>query len=91
MVLINIIRRVAIMEKQRFFYVDMIKVLSALIVMLFHFNVEAWYRDNTVELLGPLKFLNISLGDIAISQFIIISGMTLSLTNPNTFSSFKFF
>ncbi|CAH6927204.1 conserved membrane hypothetical protein [Vibrio chagasii] len=78
------------MEKERLFYVDIIKLVSALMVMLFHFNVNAYYRDNNVELLGALSYMNISFGDIAISLFIIISGMTLSLTSREKFSTQRF-
>lgn len=79
------------MKKEHLFYVDTIKLVSALIVMLFHFNVNAYYKDNNAELLGQLRYLNISLGDIAISLFIIISGMTLSLTSRENFSITNFF
>ncbi|MFH0255791.1 acyltransferase family protein [Vibrio rumoiensis] len=79
------------MNKERLFYVDVIKLVSALMVMLFHFNVNAYYRDNNAELLGVLSYLNISFGDIAISLFIIVSGMSLSLTPRGKFSTQRFF
>ena len=56
------------MKKEHLFYVDTLKLASALIVMLFHFNVNAYYKNSNAELLGQLRYFNISF-DLVIFGF----------------------
>ena len=73
------------------FYVDVIKVLAALIIIMIHLNANAAFRNNEAPLLANLHYFKVYLGDIGVSLFIIISGLTLSLTNRENFSIKKFF
>ena len=41
--------------------------------------------------MGKLNYFNVSLGDLAISMFIIMSGLTLSLSTKSDFSIIKFY
>lgn len=79
------------MKKQHLFYIDVIKVISALAIILFHLNVHSFYGNNSAKLLGGLSYFNVSFGDIFISLFIIISGLTLSLIERNKFIISDFF
>lgn len=76
--------------KDKFFYIDFIKVISCLGVMLFHLNVHSFYADNNATLLFGLKLSGINLGDIAVSLFIIVSGFGLGLSNRADFSIKKY-
>lgn len=71
--------------KDNFFYIDFIKVIACISVMLFHLDVHSFYSDQNASLLFGLKLLNINLGDIAVSLFIIVSGFGLGLTNRQSF------
>lgn len=73
------------------FYVDVIKVLAALIIIMIHLNANAAFRNKEAPLLANLHYFKVYLGDIGVSLFIIISGLTLSLTNRENFSIKKFF
>lgn len=75
-----------IIMKEKFFYIDFIKVISCIAVILFHVNMHSFYADQNAHLLFGLKLLNINLGDIAVSLFIIVSGFGLGLSNRNSFS-----
>lgn len=73
------------------FYIDVIKVLASLIIIMIHLNANAALRNNSAPLLVKLRYFRVYLGDIGVSLFIIISGLTLSLTNRENFSVKKFF
>lgn len=77
---------IKIKMKEKFFYIDFIKVASCIAVMLFHLDVHSFYADSNSTLLFGLKFLGINVGDIAVSLFIISSGFGLGLSNRETFS-----
>lgn len=72
-------------------YIDVIKILSAIIIVLFHFDVHSFYANKQSLLLGKLTYFNVSLGDIGISLFIIMSGLTLALSANFDFSILKFY
>lgn len=72
--------------KEKFFYIDFIKVTSCIAVMLFHLDMHSFYADNNAPLLFGLKFLGINVGDIAVSLFIISSGFGLGLSSKENFS-----
>ncbi len=72
--------------KERFFYIDFIKVIACLSIILFHLNVHSFYANNSAPLLFGLRLLGINLGDIGVSLFIIASGFGLGLANKADFS-----
>lgn len=72
--------------KDKFFYIDLIKVIACISVMLFHLDMHSFYADQNAPLLFGLKLLGINLGDIAVSLFIIVSGFGLGLSNQESFS-----
>ncbi|MDU6897517.1 MAG: acyltransferase family protein [Haemophilus parainfluenzae] len=78
-------------EKQHLFYVDAIKIIACISIILFHLNVHAFYANNSASLIGSLTYFNVSFGDLWISMFIIISGLTLALTSRENFSIRGFF
>ena len=47
------------------FYVDVIKVLAALIIIMIHLNANAAFRNNGAPLLANLHYFKVYLGDIA--------------------------
>ena len=72
--------------KEKFFYIDFIKVISCIAVMLFHLDMHSFYADNNAPLFFGLKFLGMNVGDIAVSLFIISSGFGLGLSAKENFS-----
>lgn len=77
--------------KQHLFYIDVIKVLAALMIIMIHLNANAFYRNQAAPLLAKLNYFGVYLGDLGVSLFIITSGLTLSLTKKENFSIKKFF
>jgi hypothetical protein len=76
---------------KKIFYIDLIKVLSALIIILCHFDVHSFYISKNAILISKLYYFKVYSGDIGVSMFIIISGLTLALSNQQNFSISKFY
>lgn len=68
-----------------------IQVLSVIIIILFHFNINAFGLDPNSFLIGKLSYMSVSVGDMGISLFIIISGVTLMMTSEYNYSLVGFF
>ena len=77
--------------KKNIFYIDLIKVLSALVIILCHFDVHSFYVSNKAILISKLYYFKVYSGDIGVSMFIIISGLTLALSSQQNFSVSKFY
>lgn len=81
------------MKKERIFYLDFIRALSILLVVVFHFNVR--YRllnpDGPAFSVGPEKILGLDPGHIGVSLFLIVSGASLMYTYQENFRLKDFF
>ena len=71
--------KLGVNNNKNLLYIDVIKILSATAIVLFHFDVHSFYVNNQSLLLGKLAYFNVSLGDIGISLFIIMSSMFVIL------------
>lgn len=72
------------MKKERIFYLDFIRALSVMAIVIWHFNTSLNENHiNTQELLFPFH-ANGHLGEIGVSLFFIISGAALMYTYKNT-------
>lgn len=67
-------------SENRVLHFDIIRILACLAVILFHFNVYFLYADPSLPRLGDISYFNQTVGDIAISLFIILSGVSLSIS-----------
>ena len=83
--------KLGVNNNKNLLYIDVIKILSATAIVLFHFDVHSFYANNQSLLLGKLAYFNVSLGDIGISLFIIMSGLTLALSAKSSFSILRFY
>lgn len=80
------------MKKENLFYIDVIKILACLIVILCHYDVHSYYElGNKAVMISKLRILNVYEGDIGVSLFIIMSGLTLALSSNIDFSVIKFY
>ncbi|QLY78028.1 acyltransferase family protein [Clostridium intestinale] len=79
------------MKKERLFYLDFIRALSMIIIVIFHFNCTI----NQERLLGnrilPVLYANGDFGQIGVSLFFIISGASLMYAYENKFSLIEYF
>ena len=68
------------MGRERIFYLDFIRALSAITIITFHFNLEI--NDNRIYIANPLPVngANIDFGNVGVSLFFIISGAALMYT-----------
>jgi peptidoglycan/LPS O-acetylase OafA/YrhL len=77
--------------KNRIISFDIIRVISALLVMLYHFNFEIVAHYAGAFTFGPLNLYNQDMGDIGVTLFIILSGAALIVNNESNFSVLNFF
>ena len=66
------------MEKKRVFYLDFIRSLATLLIVLTHYNaifIYDIYRPDASA--GPIWISNVYIGNIGVSLFLIISGLVL--------------
>lgn len=81
--------------KKRIFYLDFIRALSFIFIVIFHFNVSIGAHNIYVNSTNiPIIFYdykNGNLGQIGVSLFFIISGAGLMLSNKENFNLKHFF
>ena len=70
------------MKKERLFYLDFIRAISTLIIVITHYNaVFFWGRTPGTELwsklVTPKDVFNLYIGNLGVSLFFIISGATM--------------
>jgi peptidoglycan/LPS O-acetylase OafA/YrhL len=70
---------------------DFIRVISALLIILYHFNVEIMASYPGAMILGTTQLLNQGLGDLGVTLFIMLSGAALMINADDNFSSLNFF
>ncbi|MFL1676638.1 acyltransferase family protein [Paenibacillus dendritiformis] len=68
------------MKKERVFYLDFIRALSMLSIVIFHFNASVGARSIGVTKVFFDSYPNGNLGRIGVSLFFILSGAALMLT-----------
>ncbi|QIZ46007.1 acyltransferase family protein [Dickeya zeae] len=66
--------------KKREIHFDVVRIIACLAVMLFHYNVYFLYADPSSSRIGQISYFNQTVGDIAISLFIILSGVSLTIS-----------
>lgn len=76
---------------QRYFFIDFIRVISFLAVVLFHFDVEISMSYPYKEMIGRLAYGGQTVGDMAISLFIIVSGFSLVVSSNGKLDVVRFF
>ncbi|NIF46738.1 acyltransferase [Enterobacter sp. Ap-1006] len=79
------------MHMQRFFFIDFIRAISFLAVVLFHFNMEISMNYAGQNMIGSLVYGGQTVGDMAISLFIIVSGFSLVVSTGGKLDVVRFF
>jgi len=77
--------------REQIFFSYGIRLISFFAVVLFHFNMAIVQFHPDSMLLGKLSYLNQTVGDIAISLFIITSGFSLEMSTRGQFELRKYF
>lgn len=75
---------------KREIHLDVIRIVACLAVILFHYNVYLLYADPKVARIGEISYLNQTVGDIAISLFIILSGLALTISQGTVKTKFSY-
>ncbi|MEK5399577.1 acyltransferase family protein [Paenibacillus sp. FSL K6-2859] len=78
-------------KKERLFYLDFIRALSVLSIVIFHFNASLGSRSIGVIRIFFDTYANGNLGRIGVSLFFIISGAALMYTYKNDFIIKRYF
>jgi peptidoglycan/LPS O-acetylase OafA/YrhL len=79
------------MKKERIFYIDFIRALSVIIIVVYHFNCSLLSHSIKALYLLPKFSEGNDLGTIGVSLFFIISGFALMYTYNDKFSIKDFF
>lgn len=82
------------MAKQRLYYLDFVRALSTLIIVLTHYNALYIYNAQNPRAFVICAYpFNIYIGSLGVSLFLIISGASLYLTygNADKFDFKKFY
>ncbi|WP_419465322.1 acyltransferase family protein [Aeromonas caviae] len=74
---------------KREIHLDVIRIVACLAVILFHYNVYLLYADPKVARIGEISYLHQTVGDIAISLFIILSGFALTISQGKVTDNFR--
>lgn len=78
------------MEQRRIFYLDFIRIISVLLIFIYHFYVTI----ESFEINLPIPFITdtatVTLGHIGVSLFLLLSGASLAHTYPK-YSTLKAF
>lgn len=70
-------------EKQRLFYLDLIRAVALVCILVIHFNAAVTgYFTLPSKLFGSVLPFNIYLGDFGSSLFFMVSGAALQYTSP---------
>ena len=72
--------RVAPAPRQRLFYLDLIRVLAIVLIVLYHFNIQVRAQAPDASVVGSMTVFRQMMGDLGVTLFIIISGASLGLT-----------
>lgn len=70
------------MNQQRIFYLDLIRVVSILLIFIYHFNVALESFNISVPFPLLKNTCNATLGHIGVSLFLLLSGASLAYTYP---------
>lgn len=77
--------------KQRIFYLDFIRALSTVCIVIFHFNITQETMHIGRGTLISNNYANVTLGQIGVVLFFIISGASLAYTYQEKLDIKKFF
>lgn len=68
-------------EQGRLFYLDAIRVLAIVLIVLYHFNIQVRAQAPDASVVGSMTIFRQMMGDLGVTLFIIISGASLGLTS----------
>ncbi len=74
------------MKRERIFYLDFIRALSAVLIVIFHFNEALRIYSVSSKQIIPSKYANGDIGIIGVSLFFIVSGAALMHNYKKNFS-----
>lgn len=79
------------MKKKRLFYLDFIRALATILIVIYHFNITLHSYNITTALPLLEDYSNGSFGQLGVSLFFIISGATLMYTYDKQCSLWTFY
>lgn len=79
------------MKKERIFYMDFVRTIGTLIIIIFHFNISIGVRQLSSFSILKNDFANGNLAYIGVPIFFILSGVALMYSNSEDFSVVKFY
>lgn len=65
------------MKKERIFYLDFIRAVAAILIIMTHYNAVYLYANQPDKVFITAKIANLYIGDFGVSLFFIISGASL--------------
>jgi len=74
-----------------YFFLDFIRVVSILMIILYHFNGEVQATHPGAKLIFGRELFHQAVGDVGVTLFIILSGASLMISTATSFSVPDFF
>lgn len=79
-------------KKERVFYLDFIRAISTIIIVLTHYNALFLYNvSNDNAIIGSTFIFKIYIGSFGVSLFLILSGASLMTSMKDDFSIKEFY
>jgi len=79
------------MKKERLFYLDFIRSISILSIVIYHINVYMTMHNIKGDYIFKISYANVDLGNIGVGLFFVISGAALMYTYEEKFFLKEYF
>jgi peptidoglycan/LPS O-acetylase OafA/YrhL len=75
----------------RLFFLDFIRALSVLMIILYHFDLQLLSQAPTAHTIPGLVIFHQAIGDLGVTLFVMISGVGLMTSSSKAFSAADFY
>ena len=79
------------LNSNRLFFLDFIRVISILMIILYHFNIQLLEQSPAAKVIPGLVIFHQAIGDLGVTLFIMISGVALMTSSSSRFSAVEFY
>lgn len=76
---------------ERLLFLDFIRAVSVLMIILYHFDLQLQAQAITAHLIPGLVVFHQAIGDLGVTLFIMISGVGLMTSTSSSFSATEFY
>ncbi|WP_213297265.1 acyltransferase family protein [Paraburkholderia sacchari] len=78
-------------SNKRLFFLDFIRALSVLMIILYHFDIQLLGQSSAAHTIPGFVWFHQAVGDLGVTLFIMISGVALMTSTSSRFSAIEFY